>query len=205
LGVHQNVASSLLLLVISFSLNACNDPQDANEENFTKAINNYLKNDPVTISVNSLGLEGDFPQFIGYETSSYKRHSDQLSKLKEAGIIQAEETVGKKELMFGSTKEMSGLKLELTPKGEKLFSLKGGGFITRSYFKVADVEVDKILNFTMPEESPIGPKSVTVKFRPKLKNVEPWASEVQSLSRYKGDRKERLILTKKGWVHHSQL
>ncbi|NGP87578.1 hypothetical protein [Fodinibius halophilus] len=193
------------LLVISFSLNGCNDPQDANEENFTKAINKYLQSDPVTIPVTSLGLKGDFPQFIAYKSSGYQRHSNQISKLKEAGIIQTKETVTEKRIMFGRTKEMSGLKLELTPKGEKVFNLKSGGFLTRSYFKIADLEVGEVLNFTMPEESPVGPKSVTVKFKPKLKNVEPWAHEIQSLDRYENDRKVSLILTKKGWGHHSQL
>lgn len=160
-------------------LAGCGDPKEANDTNFTKAINEVLKSEnPLCYIVSTKGFplaqrkDGQF---------SYGAKLEQLHALVRAGALSAKDTTTKKTyegLAGNENVSVAAVEFDLTDTGKTAFKEKlpandkwpqgGAGFCLGS------AEVGEIVSFTTPELQQGGTVS-TVKYIYKVKVAEVWS------------------------------
>ena len=211
----------LLVLFSAIMLFGCSSPQDANEKNFTEALQNYYENKPMNITINF-----EFPAEIEKSGFKYKRNLEMLSEFEKLGFITSEEferTVGKGNLFSRAANpdnKIVWIKYSLTEKGktvtsklEKSFFSKGG----TQFCYGKGYNIQEVSSFTAPADSN-GYKISKVTFSVKGKNIEDWVKENSVFkTTYSHVRKNLnsletplpatavLILTNNGWVHEMMM
>lgn len=169
----------LLPVVAVGALAGCGDPKEANDRNFTAAINEVLKSEnPLCYIVSTKGFplaqrkDGQF---------SYGAKLEQLHALVRAGALSVKDTMTKKTyegLAGNENVSVEAIEFSLTPAGHSAYKEKlpandqwpqgGAGFCLGS------AEVADIVEFTEPQLQQGGTVS-TVKYIYKVKTAEPWA------------------------------
>lgn len=186
--------TSIISILASTLVIGCSNPKDANEGNFTQAVKEIL---PQT-SHNCFGV-GRLPY-----TARRNTNSNMHEELVKAGLLSKS----------SETKEYFGRKYisayyYVSPEGKKIHKQKISrfGLGTVDYFCVGEMEVDKIVNFTEPQNQS-GIMVSHVKYSYKLKNIPKWARNPQlqqlipsfpNLDK-PSEASITLKLTNKGWM-----
>ncbi|MGB3650174.1 MAG: hypothetical protein WBA41_03070 [Rivularia sp. (in: cyanobacteria)] len=179
----------------------CNNPKTANEGNFTKAINQVLPKS----GHNCFGV-GELPHI-----TDKNENPRMFEKLVKIGLLSKSD----KSVKTSGNTHISTY-YNLTSEGKKIRKIKLSpfSFNTINLFCIGDLEVDKIVNFTEPQNES-GTVVSEVKYTYKLTNIPKWAqdSELQKLipslvtviqmTKRQNESKIKLMLTDKGWVRRT--
>lgn len=177
--MKHHMLTRFLPLALLATLAGCGDPKEANDSNFTKAINEVLKVDnPLCYIVSTKGFplaqrkDGQF---------SYGAKLEQLHALVKAGVLTAKDSTTKKTyegLAGNENVSVAAVEFSLTPTGTSSYKEQlppneqwpqgGAGFCLGS------AEVAEIVEFSEPQLQQGGTVS-TVKYIYKVKTAEPWA------------------------------
>ncbi|WEQ54124.1 hypothetical protein LV478_18825 (plasmid) [Komagataeibacter oboediens] len=204
-----------LAVIPAIFLSGCNDPKEANDANFTKAINEHLAKKCIIVG-DDMGFDGDFPATIDPEVAppnadeAFRQDVDRRNQqaihpfdvLVDTGLLKREDT----------TKEVDTWgKKETVP--EKIYSLTDKGkaaLVKHRAFCAGHQQVASIKHFSEPGNVPFGGgKMSEAVFTTKAVDVPDWAKDqaVQdawpSLKRdLDPDHEQRadLIQTNKGWI-----
>jgi hypothetical protein len=190
----MHLFKTLFVFILMVTVAGCNNPKEANKQNFRKAINAELEEEPVILSYQHLGLDGSFPQILEVERGPVGTWKD----LEEVGIISLRDTTVKKSGLWNKEIEKDAFVIELTSKGQK-HKVEASSYFDESGFRVADQKVNKITNYTIPESSVDGVKRVRVKYTTKLENIVPWGDQFVDLESFEAESKTTLKLTNNGW------
>lgn len=175
---HHVIVRLIPMLVLGV-LAGCGDPKEANDRNFTTAINEVLKNEnPLCYIVSTKGFplaqrkDGQF---------SYGAKLEQLHALVRAGVLSAKDSTTRKTyegLAGNENVSVAAIEFDLTPLGKSSFKEKlpandawpqgGAGFCLGS------AEVSEIVSFSPPELQQGGTVS-SVNYLYKVKTAETWA------------------------------
>ena len=206
--------SSVFSLVILLALTGCNNPKDANKENFTKAINNSFKESMRAC----IDLNAQFPVKFETEFGLYRNTSmdefifiSRYEALAEIGLLVLKKSENSSGRGFDYRNKTTYI-FNLTEEGKKYFQPKKG-------FCYGDREVTEIVNFTEPTEV-LGMtfKASQVNFKYQTKNLAPWVNKLQKLKKMgvfpyvKADidsisspveKSTSLVLANNGWIGYS--
>lgn len=208
------ISGSVLVLALA-TLTGCSDPTDANESNFTKAINEKFSNacvayNPIGMSFSINRLNGSsYPVAVALvEPSPYrsKEQTDQINARSLASLEQAvkigllEETDGEVPKDFGTGNTPAKI-FSLTKLGEKALMPEVPYRFCAAHYQVASIE-----EFTKPNQ--VGPVTVSqVSYTFALSDQADWAKDAEIQKELFGSnspeepRKGRAVLvqTNKGW------
>lgn len=199
--------NALCIGLSTLIITACGSPKDANEKNFTNAINDYLDTQcPIAY------VAAEFPTVVATD-SPKQRPSDveELEYLKTQGLLTAEQGQLAVEDRYSKKEELvTGTIYDLSDEGKARFShTKGIAWGKRTGFCVAGFELDSIDNFTDPSDV-MGYTISNVKYTASPIDVLSWATSEQA-KQYFPDLEEELvpeqkmsatlILTNDGWQH----
>ncbi|MEZ7750915.1 hypothetical protein O3886_06025 [Haemophilus sputorum] len=201
---------------LSLVLTACNDPKDANKENFGKAISEYLDTQPA-VCINypkssfKLPIESSLNNeeqvvypISGQFKSLYEDSVKQATYLAEKGLFTEEtQSISVKDILGGSSTESA----KVYSPTEKL----------KSYLVIKDrfwgnklctgkVTLDQVGIFTEPAEA-MGMKFSRVYYTVKVSDLADWAADPKfselfkgrSANKVEGQQRMALILTSEGW------
>jgi len=202
---HLVVRVMVVLSFGLFGLIACSDPQEANEENFSAALQEYLSTKPACL---------DWPDRRTYKMLNNR--SRKLDALAEAGLLELHifkpsKAAGTRRTRYQYILSKKGLTIAgVDDAGMAQRKLGAGEDLKLCYGKREVVDID---TFTPPRA--MGPYTVSeVKYTWKLADVQDWVRNKSLESAFKlkkklkqGPRKdtELLALTNKGWLHMSFL
>lgn len=201
-------------------LSACgNDPKAANEANFEKALNAHFVKTKQCFRVGSEPNDAGVIQEFRTDRKVQDKQLPFYNGLMDLGLL--ETVTYQKDL-----KPFSG---QVTGKADWVgFKFSDDG---RTYLRPSELDdgffstgapqlcfgtpqVVEITNFTEPAEV-MGVKASTVQYTYKLVDVAPWANAPalstrlkwmpERLSNQNIDKDDDMVLTKKGWVHHSEV
>lgn len=201
----------LQVLLISFFLVGCSNPQNATDANFKDAIQKYFNDTRACFSIDVA-----FP----YEHEKKRNKNVILEELVKLGLLSKEDSIKVSENMFNKkllTKE-SAVKYSLKAKGEKVATLirKNTAFSSgKTKICYGVYKVEDIIDFSEPADM-FGQKISKVNYTYKISNVASWAENDVLKMKYatlkkdlnSSQKSERgkviLILTNKGWLHKKQ-
>ncbi|MBW3779587.1 hypothetical protein GL272_22205 [Aeromonas veronii] len=212
----------IFVLPIFLALAGCGNKQDANEENFSAAINQYfdkhgdlcltLKKWPIDVTENDLTMQKSAPTWI----------AAQAAALQAAGLVSGSDAEVDEPNLFNAAivKKVKVKRYELTDSGQKFLKteevplLIGGGKATIRKLCYGTKMVSRIVKWEGPRDV-AGSHIAKVSYRYKINNLADWSknSAIQAAfpsvaSDIKGveESEENAIvkLTNVGW-EHSQL
>lgn len=208
--VPVGVAFSILALF------ACNDPKDANEKNFTKVINELIRDTAACFDDRAVGGTGmtatgkpyfHFPLSLASDPTTGMSYRDKnaighLNSFVDAGLLNASDEMVEWKNIMGQVRQVPGRVYTLTDEGKKWHHSDGAG---RFCYGVA--EVDEITSFTEPSDA--GGRTMTsVKYTYKVDDLADWTEhDYFAPMREKVEASEdspvpgtiSLILTNNGW------
>ena len=212
---YSSFISCSALVVALGNLTGCSDPTDANESNFTKAINEKLSDacvayNPIGINFAVNRLNGkSYPVAVALEQSSPYRSKEQVDQMNARSLASLEqavkvglldETDGEVPKDFGSGNTPAKI-FSLTKLGEKALMPE-----MPYRFCAAHYQVESIEEFTKPNQ--VGPVTVSqVSYTLTLADQASWAKDTEIQKELFGGnspeafRKGRTVLvqTNKGW------
>lgn len=172
---------SLVSIVALVLLSACNGVKKPSDNNFRKAINQYLAKHGEACTM--IGRE--FP--VDVTESEQRLQSDivtQMAVLEQAGLVRSSNTTavvhGMLDALHGPTSPQPVKRYELTVEGQKYFQKTPGIFGQTTSFCYGQKTVDTIVKWTEPVT--IGAATQTeVTYTYKIVDLAPWAerSDVQ--------------------------
>ncbi len=189
--MKNNKINNLLTIFLSvFLFTGClfSDPKEANLENFSKAINQYLKSDKQKFNC----MDTNIKNKDGYTTGSKKKND----KLAQQGIMISKiKKIEKKNLYYRSynPKKFVDTKVYVLTDNAKPFYKDGswGGHVC-----VGTTKLKEIVNFTIPKD--MGGKTLSmVKYKYIVDDYPKWAK----IPPKEVETKDMFILTNNGWVH----
>ena len=212
----------ILVLPIFLALAGCGNKQDANEKNFSAAINQYfdkhgdlcltLKKWPIDVTENDLTMQKSAPTWI----------AAQAAALQAAGLVSGSDAEVDEPNLFNSAivKKVKVKRYELTDSGQKFLKteevplLIGGGKATIRKLCYGNKVVSRIVKWEGPRDV-AGSHIAKVSYRYKINNLADWSNNSTIKAAFpsvasdlKGveDAEESAIvkLTNVGW-EHSQL
>jgi hypothetical protein len=141
----------LIFIIGLLALTACNSAKKADDANFTKAINEYLRNHGAACTVIGRQFPIDLPQS---EQIEHFWIEPKLAALEQAGLVQATETTavvhGMLDPLRGSTPPQPVKRYELTANGKKYFQQIPGSLGKTGGFCYGQKSVDSIVKWTEP-------------------------------------------------------
>jgi hypothetical protein len=206
---------TVCLLIANSLITGCDNSKAANESNFIKAINQALPGEELNCFPAEFSTGGLFPssKAISFPIVGIKdREPAYLKPLAKVGLLSSRsvsEQVAEK--IFGF--KASATEYNLTELGKKFFTTNVGSQDSKekeSKFCLGEAEVDKIINFTEPQNQSSTATS-DVKYTFKIKNIPQWAKDpdvqasipkVAAILKTKDTPVEAtmtLTLTSKGW------
>lgn len=209
----NNAVKILVTLGIGAALAACGSSNDANKDNFEKAIQAKLDSKPgVCISIPSslLGPRTTLTkEEDAQENNSFAR---ELNALADAGLLDKKETqVSKFAYSNSDADKVPGYVFEVSDKGKKY---QEGDKVGDDEFCTGKLKVTKIDNFTDPSE--MGGMTISrVNYHYKVEDADDWIKNDKIAKAYEGSKalkeiKEEnsaravVIKTNDGWVEESQ-
>jgi hypothetical protein len=211
----MKVAKAIFCISILANLiTGCDNSKTANDDNFKKAIaTDVLPEEQLNCFALSSSDEGfgltkpmDFPIEIAKQKAVALAEIQALTK---AGLLSTSE--GREELTIGFQR-VPTTKYTLTKEGEKFFKRALTSYDSKfNGFCVGEAEVDKVINFTDPQNED-GTTISKVKYSYKIKNYPSWLSnsEIQAAFPYAAkmvqsqnkplESTTKLFLTSKGWA-----
>lgn len=173
---HFLGATTLALFLLG-----CNDPKEANKDNFEIVINKYLIEKKDTLTCTKIGNK--FPLID--QTGLKKKH---LQKYVELGLltVETEVKIHKGALMGQDMKDEINT-YDLTEFGKEHYK--------NEQFCFGTPIVDEIISFMEPKDF-MGKKVTEVKYKFKLKNLPDWY-KIDTVK----EQKINLILEKNGWEY----
>jgi hypothetical protein len=196
-----------IITVLVITLAGCGDPMDANEDNFTIALNQEFKDNPVCFTQDILGSSAvlgkyfDFPVTVSRRSYNYQKLVGHLDQFVEAGLLSAESVSLEARNGFGQP--YTGRKYDLTDMGRKYHRTLWG----HGRFCYGNRVVKEITQYTMPTEAQ-GMKASKVKYTYTVEGIPDWAqmdyfrNVVKNAVKSKAEPIEDeavLYLTNKGW------
>jgi hypothetical protein len=185
----------------------CSNPKEANNDNFTHAINAYL----AVKGKACLNTSWQFPVDIQKSQISWnKTRLANMEALESAGLLKATDTSAMVHTMFSAESKSEPVRrYSLTDTGKKYLQPTVGLFASGTSFCYGQESVDSIVKWTVP--STVGGFTVTrVVYTYRLKNMADWAHNPQIIHQFhevqqemeganSEDRTIALELTNKGW------
>ena len=204
------------VIVASVVLTACNDPKEANKENFAKAVQELLTVDnesavclssPRSIYVGSNSLPNDAVFILKQDD---KEQQAQATFFLNEGLVSKESKEVEERGMLGKRKVNADI-YSVTEKG-KQFLRRKEGFFSGAKFCAGKEQLDQIGTFTEPSEYG-GMKVSTVNFTVKFTDIPDWVEKAKSIQNFKNDfynmnkttRRTDLVLTNEGWKSYKLL
>lgn len=204
-------ASVAFLLVLA----ACNSAKAPNDENFKKAINEYLVRHGEACTVIGRQFPIDLPR--SGQNEQYGIGS-KLAALERAGLVHASDTTavvhGMLDPLRGSIPPQPVRRYELTADGKKYFQQIPGTLGQTTGFCYGQKSVGSIVKWTEP--ATVGTSSqAEVTYTYKIENPAPWADSPEVLRAFldilttvngasKTDEVVGVQLTSKGWEVREQ-
>ncbi|MCW9732979.1 hypothetical protein L5B97_05675 [Avibacterium sp. 20-15] len=200
-------------LFASLFLTACNDPKEANKENFAKAIEEQLalqKSPAICISLPSGTYVSDQSPLhnaaliLNTDVSDQRIQQSlaQADYFVKAGLLTSKADKLEK-LDWGKKKILNVNVYEVTEQGKPFFST---GMFSRTKFCTGALKLDSVGTFTEPNERASGGKLSQVNYTVSYENVASWATnnDVEKLfgrlfDKAKNQQRTVLILTNEGW------
>lgn len=196
-------------------------PNDANDANFTKALNAYYEAHPDCIRMpqtkNDKGY--DYVAVIADDSKPLGKSNNENKltpyiELSNVGILVAEKTTIE-EKFFSQVREVPAMGFKLTDKAKSFLyepTRNEKFFGDSTHICYGHREVVEIDNFTEPADA-FGAKLSKVNYSYKIVNVADWFSNLDDDGRFaktklaanairKAD--DELVLSANGWVHHKQ-
>ncbi len=182
--LHLSLMSLLLFTGCLFS-----DPKEANLENFSKSIDQYLKSDKQQFNCVSVDI-GDKKDY----TKGSKKKND---KLEQQGIMISKiKNIEKKNLYYQSfrPKKFADTKVYMLAEKAKPFYKKS--LFNSGYVCIGTPKLKEIVNFTIPQD--IGGKTLSeVKYKYIVGDYPQWVK----IPPKEHERNDMFVLTNKGWLH----
>ncbi|MGG6269888.1 hypothetical protein ACQ4M3_26565 [Leptolyngbya sp. AN03gr2] len=152
------------------SLTACENPKEANKENFKVALNQYFKKNPACLL-----SSGKFPIEKEQGKIEFFRTSKSISKaeydaLVTVGLLEVQVVQKERGSFLGSPVTAPVLVYDLADKGKKSFKPDEG-------FCYGTREVTEIVKFTEPSETPQG-KAAQVAYKYRTIPTADWADKL---------------------------
>jgi hypothetical protein len=163
-------------------LTACDNTKKPSDNNFRKAINQYLEKHGKACT--SIGRP--FP--IDVSESEQKLQSEtgaQMAVLEAAGLVSSSDTVTSAPGILGPGAPRRVKRYQATETGKKYFQLPSGVFGQSAGFCYGDKTVDTIMKWTEPVTM-VGGSQTEVSYTYKIANLAPWA-ERPDIQREFGD------------------
>jgi hypothetical protein len=210
------------ILGVVVALVGCgNDPKEANNDNFTAAINGHLTKDKACFS-----YKGKLPYLAKKGDAPYYEETKLLDAMVELGFLtsvdKSAEVVLNPSRVFGPAKKatMSVREFTLTEDGESVYQegrirpvLFGSGS-TAMKFCYGNYAVTEIKEFTAPADM-LGKRISEVKFTYSIQDVEDWAYTIvggkeERLEAFNDrlqpkDGKATLVLMSDRWAHSKEI
>jgi len=209
----------LLLSCTALILSACgNNPNEANEVNFEKALNAHYASMKECFQVGSKPNDAGIIQEFQTDRSRQDKQLPFYNGLMDLGLLE----------IVTYQKDVKIFSGQVTGKSDWVgykFSDKGKSFLRAAEFDkgffstgtpqlcYGTPQVVAVTNFTEPAEV-MGVKASSVQYTYKLVDVAPWASSPILPTRFKWLPKrlsnqaieddDDLVLTNNGWVHYSE-
>jgi len=178
-------ASLIIAILTAIIFSGCfADPKEANNENFTKAINEYLTSSKQKLNCFNIGN--------GFPKEAYI-NEQRMKEYENIGLLKSKTMKVEIRNMFLMTttnkKEYKdALVYDLTDAAKAFY--KNGRVC------VGKVKVDEIINFTDPSEM-MGQEVSTVKYKYLISDLPVWLKKAPEPK----VKKDVLILSGKGWIH----
>lgn len=202
--MNARIALGIFFVVL---ISACDDPKEASEDNFKRAIQEYLDR-----TYPKCYVKTELPVVID---SNYFGAKEKLQALAKLGLV-SESQVKIEKTTFGNKKNLVfAPSFELTKEGEKYFTpnvAKTMGGQVLGGFCIGKANVKDIGSFSEPSEMH-GHRISRVNYTYEVSNLPEWATapEITSvLKELKADveshtvpikKRDFLVLTNNGWVH----
>ncbi|MBT9332001.1 hypothetical protein [Paracidobacterium acidisoli] len=158
-----------------FILLACNNAKKPSDENFTKAINEYLANHGQVCT--SIGRQFPIDIPASAQQSQYG-FGAQLAALQHAGLVSETDTTavvhGMLDALRGSTPPQPVRRYQLTMEGAKYFQQVPGTFGQTGGLCYGQKAVDSVLKWSNPVAMD-GRSQTDVTYTYKIVNLAPWA------------------------------
>ena len=202
---------------LSLVLTACNDPKEANKENFGKAISEYLDTQSAVClrypSGSHLKLPDDSPlknkELVIYSTSenlkslSYKKEIDQMTYFVQKGLFTEQEQMAKVKDLWGELLEVP-VKVYSPTETLKSYLMKKDEFSPK--ICTGKVTLSEVGTFTEPADA-MGMKVSKVEYTVKTSDLAEWATDPKfaelftatDAKRVESQQRMALILTSEGW------
>lgn len=197
-----------IAIMLTFILSAgCSNPKDANEANFTEAINAYLNESPLFLRTDQFPKEFDMRHKDYYENDLKNLEEwvaiGFLSKKEEKKEVPKQRLSLRNEMI-----ETTICTYDLTELGKEIYV--NDQFLMG--FRFGTPQVAEIINFSEPAPWPGGEIVSSVNFTYNVPVIEDWVEETSfkdhsSIKEAKASLenpvkdKANLILTNKGWMH----
>ena len=212
----------MISLAVLMLVSCGGSPNDANEANFTKALNAYYEAHPDCIRMpqtkNDKGY--DYIAVIADDSKPLGKSNNENKlapyiELSNVGILDAEKTTVE-EKFFSQVKEVPAMGFKLTDKAKGFLyepTRNEKFFGDSKHICYGHREVVEIENFTEPVDA-FGATLSKVNYSYKIVNVADWFSNLDDDGRFaktklaaNGIRKDddELVLGANGWVHHKEL
>ncbi|VAW82290.1 hypothetical protein MNBD_GAMMA14-144 [hydrothermal vent metagenome] len=192
--------ATLIFPVCAFVLIGCSDPKDANKENFSKAIQEYLNQEKAC-----MGIQGRY-----LDTGLYNEFTD-LNEFVKIGLLKKEALKPKSSM----TRNVDPRVLySLTEQGKEISRKKEGFLGDTVLLCYGEKVITGVTNFTPP--ATMGGYTISrVKYTYKVTGIDDWVKNELLMKQYKNLRGElnsantpleeeaTLMLTNAGWVHET--
>lgn len=216
-NINRKVA--LILSVAALTFSACgNDPKAANEANFEKSLNAHFAKVKQCFRIGSEPNDEGIIQEFRTDGRAQDKQLPFYNGLVDIGLL---ETVAYQKDVKSFSGQVTGktdwVGFKFTDQGKSYLrpaELDKGFFSTGTpQLCYGTPKVVEVTNFTEPAEV-MGVKASSVQYTYKLVDVAPWANASvisdklkwmpERLSNQAVEKKDDLVLTNKGWVHHSE-
>lgn len=202
--MHRKVTVLIALLALA----ACGSAKDANQDNFSQAIQDYLASQTGFCA----GIPANhYPFTLATEEVFVESNKRRADAFVSAGLLNSSDTQIKSRFSQAQT---PALEYSLSSLGQKhLVKAGAGGLGNHDAFCTGDYIVQDIESFTEPADA-MGLKISRVAYTYKLKDAHKWLHN-EAVQREFPESVEQidtliegravLVLTNKGWVHERLL
>ena len=211
----------MMSLAVLLLVSCGGSPNDANEANFTKALNAYYEAHPDCIRMPQTKNDKayDYIAVIADDTKPLGKSNNENKlapyiELSNVGILDAEKTTVE-EKFFSQVKEVPAMGFKLTDKAKGFLyepTRNEKFFGDSTHICYGHREVVEIENFTEPADA-FGATLSKVNYSYKIANVADWFSNLDDDGRFAKTKAvvneirnddDDLVLSANGWVHHNE-
>jgi hypothetical protein len=162
---------SLISITALLFLTACSNEKKPNDENFKKAINQYLAKHGKACTSIGRDFPVDVPEAV---LKDQYRTGSQMAALEEGGLVHSSDTIAPSSGILGLNLSRRVRRYELTDEGKKYFQEIPGVFGQTGSFCYGEKTVDSIVRWTEPAPME-GSSKIEVIYTYKIVNLALWA------------------------------